>query len=51
MNRPQMLQRVLNDLFHFLRADACLNIGRILQIILEGLNTHAQEKHIQISGR
>lgn len=50
MNRPQMLQKVLNDLFHFLRANACVNIPKILEIILEGLNTHAQDKYIQISG-
>ncbi|XP_065219359.1 protein zer-1 homolog [Planococcus citri] len=50
MNRPLMLQRVLNDLFHFLRAEACVNMSKVLHIILEALNTHAPEKHIQISG-
>lgn len=51
MNRPKILQRVLSDFFHFSRHDSCTNIFKVLEIILLALNTYAQEKQIQISGR
>lgn len=53
MGRPEILTRVLNDLYHLFRN------GRndpnkqwtTLDIILEGMDMHVLEKHIQICGR
>lgn len=51
MNRPDLLQRVLRDIFHLVRTDNCKNMQRTLQIIIDALNNHAHEAEIQVSGR
>lgn len=50
MDRPEMLQQVLNDLYHIFRYDTCIDIERALVVVLEALDTHLTERHIQISG-
>lgn len=50
MDRPEMLQQVLNDLYHIFRYDTCVDIERALVVVLEALDTHLTERHIQISG-
>lgn len=50
MDRPEMLTRVLNDLYHLFRYENNAHIGRALNIVMEAMNRHVTEKHIQISG-
>lgn len=50
LDRPEMLQKVLNDLFHLFRYESCEFIGQALNIVLEAMNRHVSERHIQISG-
>uniref|UniRef100_A0A8D8V687 Protein zer-1 homolog n=1 Tax=Cacopsylla melanoneura TaxID=428564 RepID=A0A8D8V687_9HEMI len=50
IDRPEMLQQVLNDLYHIFRYDTCVDIERALVVVLEALDTHLTERHIQISG-
>lgn len=50
VGRPDVLQRVLNDLYHLLRYESCQDINRSLMIVLEAMNRHVSKKHIQISG-
>jgi Zyg-11 family protein len=51
IERPDILQKVLNDLYHLLRDETCQNISYALHIVLEAMDRHLPEKHIQISGR
>jgi Zyg-11 family protein len=51
IERPDVLQKVLNDLYHLLRYETCQNTSYALHIILEAMDRHLTEKHIQISGR
>lgn len=46
-----MLQKVLNELFHLFRYETCKHVGQALYIVLEAMNRHPNERHIQISGR
>lgn len=51
IERPDILQKVLNDLYHLLRYETFQNTSYALHIILEAMDQHLTEKHIQISGR
>jgi Zyg-11 family protein len=51
IERPAVLQKVLNDLYRFLRDDTCQNIRYALYAVLEAMDRHPTDKHIQISGR
>lgn len=50
IDRPEVLQKVLNDLYHLFRYESCTNNETALKIVLESMDRHVQEKHIQISG-
>ncbi|TRY64313.1 hypothetical protein TCAL_04628 [Tigriopus californicus] len=50
LDRPVVLENVLNDLFHIFRYENCLNIKAALDIILLAMDRHPGEKVIQISG-
>lgn len=49
-DRPEILQKVLNDLFHIVRYETCHNPRVALDVILMGMRKHTSDKHIQISG-
>lgn len=51
IERPNILEKVLNDLFRLLRYETCQNIGYALHTVLEAMDRHLTEKHIQICGR
>lgn len=51
IDRPEVLQKVLNDLYHLFRYETCTNTDTALKIVLESMDRHSHEKHIQISGR
>lgn len=51
IERPYILHKVLNDLYHLLGHETCQNPSYALHIILEAMDRHLTEKHIQISGR
>lgn len=50
LDRPEMLQKVMNELFHLFRIENIEFVGQALNIVLEAMNRHLHEKHIQISG-
>lgn len=50
-DRPEVLQRVLNDLYHLFRFETCEHVGHALTVVLNSMDKHLTEKHIQISGR
>ncbi|KAL3284468.1 hypothetical protein HHI36_018629 [Cryptolaemus montrouzieri] len=50
LDRPEMLQKVLNELFHLFRYESCEFVGQALNIVLEAMTRHLTERHIQISG-
>ncbi|CAH0547370.1 unnamed protein product [Brassicogethes aeneus] len=50
LDRPEMLQKILNELFHVFRFDSCEYVGQTLNIVLEAMGRHMHERHIQISG-
>ncbi|KAF5297204.1 hypothetical protein FQA39_LY12219 [Lamprigera yunnana] len=50
LDRPEMLQKVLNELFHFFRFESCQYVGQALNVVLESMDRHINERHIQISG-
>lgn len=51
IDRPNILEKVLNDLFRLLRYETCQNISYALHTVLEAMDRHLTEKHIQICGR
>jgi len=51
MDRTDMLQKVLNELFHLFRFETCQFVGQALNVVLEAMNRHLEERHVQISGR
>lgn len=51
LERPDILQRVLNDLYQLFRYENCQNIPKALAVVLEAMDRHLTAKHIQISGR
>lgn len=50
MDRPTVLENILNDLFHVFRYETCNNLRQALDILLLAMEKHNHEKHIQISG-
>ncbi|XP_073975852.1 protein zer-1 homolog isoform X2 [Rhodnius prolixus] len=50
LERPDILQRVLNDLYQLFRYENCQNIPKALAVVLEAMDRHLTAKHIQISG-
>ncbi|XP_059055315.1 protein zer-1 homolog [Achroia grisella] len=48
--RPAMLARVLNDLYYLFRYENNAYVGRALCVVLDAMDQHVLEKHIQISG-
>ncbi|KAG8230818.1 hypothetical protein J437_LFUL010598, partial [Ladona fulva] len=50
IDRPEVLPKVLNDLYHLFRYETCKNISKALTVVLEAMDRHIFEKHIQISG-
>ncbi|KAG8291840.1 regulation of ligase activity protein [Homalodisca vitripennis] len=50
IDRSEVLQRVLNDLYHLFRYDHCAQISKALNVVLNAMDRHISEKHIQISG-
>lgn len=50
IDRPEVLQKVLNDLFHIFRYETCHNLKLALTLILQAMQQHLSEKHLQISG-
>ncbi|XP_037299962.1 protein zer-1 homolog isoform X2 [Manduca sexta] len=50
MERPVMLTRVLNDLYYLFRYENNSYVGRALSVVLDAMDQHVSEKHIQISG-
>ncbi|XP_015608501.1 protein zer-1 homolog isoform X2 [Cephus cinctus] len=49
-NRSELLQKVLNDLYHIFRNESCQRMDQALCTVLEAMEKHPSEKHIQISG-
>lgn len=50
LDRPEVLQKVLNDLFRLFRYEWCHDSLVALKLILQAMQQHLSEKHIQISG-
>jgi len=50
LDRSQVLESILNDLFHVFRYETCQNLKEALDILLLAMERHNHEKHIQISG-
>ncbi|XP_071548174.1 protein zer-1 homolog isoform X2 [Panulirus ornatus] len=50
LDRPEVLVKALNELFHIFRFETCHNQQRALNLILLAMLRHRREKHIQISG-
>ncbi|XP_074110359.1 protein zer-1 homolog isoform X1 [Cotesia typhae] len=49
-NKQDLLQKVLNDLYHVFRYESCERMDQALYIVLEAMEKHLNERHIQISG-
>ncbi|XP_055700674.1 protein zer-1 homolog [Phlebotomus papatasi] len=49
-DRPNLLTKVLNDLYHLLRFETCRSIHRALDVVLNAMDRHLHVKHMQISG-
>lgn len=49
-DRPIMLTKVLNDLYHLLRFESCRSIHSALDVVLSAMDRHLRVKHMQISG-
>lgn len=50
-NKQELLQRVLSDLYHVFRYENCRRMDQALSTVLEAMEKHPTQKHIQISGR
>jgi len=50
LDRSELLEKILNDLFHLHRAEEGTQSDSSLQLILDAMNRHLGEKHVQISG-
>lgn len=49
-DRPAVLTRVLNDLYHLFRFESCKAIHTALDVVLTAMDRHLKYKHMQISG-
>lgn len=50
-NKQELLQKVLSDLYHVFRYENCHRMDQALCTVLEAMEKHPAQKHIQISGR
>lgn len=50
-HKHEMLQKVLNDLYHIFRFENCKRMDQALCTVLEAMEKHPSEKQIQIAGR
>lgn len=50
-NKRDLLRKVLSDLYHVFRYESCKRMDQALCTVLEAMEKHPSEKHIQISGR
>ncbi|XP_074038532.1 protein zer-1 homolog isoform X2 [Leptinotarsa decemlineata] len=50
LDRTDMLQKVMNELFHLFRFENIVHVGQALNVVLEAMGRHLHERHIQISG-
>ncbi|KAL0279693.1 UNVERIFIED_CONTAM: hypothetical protein PYX00_001192 [Menopon gallinae] len=50
MDRPHVLQKVVNNLFHLFQSENCQNVYIAIKLILEAMDRHLYDKPIQISG-
>jgi len=50
VERSTVLENVLNDLFQIFRTESCQNLKLALEVLLNAMERHTKEKHIQISG-
>jgi len=50
-NKQELLQKVLSDLYHVFRYENCHRMDQALCTVLEAMEKHPTQKHIQISGR
>ena len=44
LDRPAMLENVLNDLFHIFRIQDCANVRGVMDVILLAMDRHPGEK-------
>lgn len=51
LDRTDVLTNVLSDLYQLFRYEKCDNVDTALRLLLEAMDRHLYEKHIQISGR
>ncbi|XP_032665429.1 protein zer-1 homolog [Odontomachus brunneus] len=49
-NKQELLQKVLSDLYHVFRYENCRRMDQALSTVLEAMEKHPAQKHIQISG-
>ncbi|XP_011694768.1 PREDICTED: protein zer-1 homolog [Wasmannia auropunctata] len=49
-NKQELLQKVLSDLYHVFRYENCHRMDQALYTVLEAMEKHPAQKHIQISG-
>lgn len=49
-NKQELLQKVLSDLYHVFRYENCHRMDQALCTVLEAMEKHPTQKHIQISG-
>ncbi|XP_018366887.1 PREDICTED: protein zer-1 homolog [Trachymyrmex cornetzi] len=49
-NKQELLQKVLSDLYHVFRFENCHRMDQALCTVLEAMEKHPAQKHIQISG-
>ncbi|XP_071563847.1 protein zer-1 homolog [Temnothorax nylanderi] len=49
-NKQELLQKVLSDLYHVFRYENCHRMDQALCTVLEAMEKHPAQKHIQISG-
>lgn len=51
MDRPEVLQKVVNKLFQLFQSENCNNVYIAIKLVLEAMDRHLYDKPIQISGR
>ncbi|XP_066603108.1 protein zer-1 homolog [Prorops nasuta] len=49
-NKQELLQKILSDLYHIFRYQTCNKMDQALPIVLEAMEKHPKQKHIQVSG-
>lgn len=49
-DRPGVLTRVLNDLYHLFRFESCRELHTALDVVLTAMDRYLRFKHMQISG-